>query len=370
MKLLVLVVALGFVLIVVQPAAAQTIAELQAKIVELEGQASSLSKEISLKNSQISLTQLKMSSTRISIDKLAKEIDELTAQIEQLEELKTKRLELALHRAPEAYKRRSQLLIGFLFLGQNFSNMLSRVKYLARVQEVDAQLYKQLQLTQVRYNERKDAREKKKAELEALKQQLEAQTRDLEQRKKEKQVLLDQTKNSEAVYQQLLAQALAEKRALEQALVDAVKIGPVKKGDPIALVGNTGYPGCSTGPHLHFEIRKNNVWTDPGEYISAKTVKDEQDGGDRLVGRGSWDWPLADTIRLTQYFGRTPYSWRYTYSGGVHTGIDMVSTSTEVVRAPKDGMLYSSSQSCGSSIIKIKYIDHSDSLLSFYLHVQ
>jgi len=48
----------------------------------------------------------------------------------------------------------------------------------------------------------------------------------------------------------------------------------------------------------------------------------------------------------------------------------MVSTS-EIIRAPRDGTLFSSSQSCGGgSMIKIKYIDHGDGITSFYLHVQ
>jgi len=347
------------------------IGELQRKITELQTQENTLSKQIGILNSQISLTTLKIDSTRAAIGKLSKEIDELAGEIERLEILLTKRSELLLRRIPESYKRKAVSQFGLLFFSQNFSDFLSRAKYIATVQEQDAQLLVQLKATQNHFGERKNLREQKRVQQEALKKQLEAETLALQRQKRDKQSLLDQTKSSEAVYQKLLAQALAEKQALDRALVDAVKIGPIKRGEPIALVGNTGYPGCSTGAHLHLEIRKNNSWTDPAAYLSSKTVNDDQNGGTRTLGSGGWDWPLQDTIRVTQYYGQTPYSWRYSYSGGIHTGIDMISTSSEVIRAPADGTLYASSQTCGgSSIIKIKYIDHGDGVISFYLHVQ
>lgn len=349
----------------------KTIQELKQKIASLQLEGDSLSKKIVLLDSQIKLTQLQMDDTKKRIGILDNEIGELTGEIVRLEELKTKRLELVLHRIPQSYKRVNSPNFGGLLLSKDFSDFLTRAKYLIQVQEEDTALYKQLQLTQMNYNDRRDIREAKKAEQESLRKQLEKHTIDLAVQKKQKQVLLDQTRNSEAVYQRLLAQALAEKQALDRAIENSIKVGPVKKGEPIALVGNTGAPGCSTGEHLHLEVRKNNAWVDPSSYLSSKSVHDEQTNSDWTVGSGNWDWPLQDTIRLTQRFGHTPWSYVYKYSGGIHTGFDMVSSSSKVIRAPADGDLFSSSQSCGtSSVIKIKYIDHGGGLLSFYLHVQ
>lgn len=347
------------------------IQKLKDNITRLQSEQNTLSKQITLLDSQVKLTELQIGSTEKKIAVLENEIGELAGEISRLEDLKTKRLELVLHRIPQSYKRASSSQFGWLLFSDNFSELLTRAKYLVQVQEEDTALYKQLQLTQMNYNERRDVREAKKTEQETLRKQLEKHTKDLATQKKQKQALLDQTKNSESVYQRLLAQALAEKQALDRALVDSVKVGPVKKGDPIALVGNSGFPGCSTGAHLHFEVRQGSSWVDPSSYLGNKTVKDEQGGGEWTVGSGSWNWPLSDTIRLTQHFGKTPWSWRYGYSGGIHTGFDMISTGSEVIRAPADGDLFSSSQSCGtSSVIKIKYIEHGGGLISFYLHVQ
>jgi hypothetical protein len=229
------------------------------------------------------------------------------------------------------------------------------LQYIQTVQENDQMLALRTQQIKNNFVEQKSIREVKKEELEELENQLKQQKVELDGQKAQKTELLQQTKNDEKKFQQLLSQAMAEFQAVNNAVVSGQKVGDVKKGDPIALTGNTGYPNCSTGKHLHFEVRKDGQWVNPHDY----------------AGEGKpWRMPLNDPINITQEFGHTPYSWRYNYSGGIHTGLDMVSESSDIIYAPADGTLYSSSQNCSGAVIKIKYIDHGGGLQSFFLHVQ
>lgn len=329
----------------------------EKQISNLQNSGKTLQSQIYQFDSQIKLTTLKISQTEEQISLLSGRIDQLESSLDNLSKAFNQR-------AVETYKMaRVEDPFILLLTSDNLNQIFERYSYLLKIQDSDRELIDRL-------NKANDNYKIEKVDQEKLQSQLESQQKQLNVQKAAKNALLTQTKNDEKKYQSLLAQALAEKAAIEKALISGTKVGPVKAGDPIALVGNSGYPGCSTGKHLHFEIRKNNQWVDPTSYLQSKQVSDEQIGSTSTIGSGSWPWPIQDTIRLTQHYGHTPYSWRYSYSGGIHTGFDMVSTSSDVIRAPSDGTLFRSTESCGSSTINIAYIDHGSGIVSLYLHVQ
>lgn len=329
-----------------------------------------LSSEINIMNTQISLTLSKIQQTEEKITIIGKEIDTLGSRIEGLDTSLNYLTHTLLTRISEGYKRRSISLFSLFFDSTSANNLLDRIKYLKTAQDNNQKLLVQVQEAKLNFEEQKKLREEKKTELDKLEKQLDEQKNNLNYQKSRKEIILKDTQNNNARYQTLLQQAQAEHNAIQQATITGSKIGPVKKGDPIALVGNSGYPNCSTGAHLHFEVRQNNSWVNSENYLSSKNVDDEQNGSSNNIGSGSWDWPLSDPIIVTQRYGITPWSWRYKYSNGIHTGVDMVSNGSAVIRAPADGILYTSSQNCSGSIINIKYIEHNNGLVSFYLHVQ
>lgn len=349
---------------------AALIKEYEQKLVAIRQQKNTLSSQIQEMDTQMYLTGLNIQRSEQKIIETQSEIEKLSSRIDNLDSSLDTLSKLLLRQIAKSYKTRSVSLVELLFETKDMNDLANKIKYLRSTQNNNQKLLIQVQEAKLSYEEQKVVREQKKQELDQLIVSLNAQKIALKSQQAQKQKILIDTNNDEKTYQTLLTQAQAEYNAVTRAKLYGSKVGPVKKGDIIALIGNSGFPGCSTGAHLHFEIQASGAWVDPGNYLSTHSVIDAENNSSTTLGSGSWDWPIQDSILLTQHFGHTPYSYVYKYSGGIHTGLDLVSKGSDEIRAPADGTLYSTSEACGSSTINIKYIDHGNGIESYYLHVQ
>lgn len=344
---------------------------LQGKINSLQGQARTLASQIEIMDNQINLTEAKIEANKRQILDLTLDIDTATNKISSLQNSLNKITGVLLNRIVATYEAGRVQPLEMLLSSGNASNLLARLNYLKIAQAHDKKLIYDVQQAKNDYTNQKDILETKRKKVESLKKQLEAYTAQLEQEKQDKQMLLTVTQNDEILYQQELQAALAEQAAIEQitaGLGNAVSVGAVKEGDVIGYM-ISGKSACSSGTHLHFEVRKDSTVADPTAYLSNKSVTFDNSPDGAFSFAGSWNWPVSDPVLIEQGFGMTYWARIGWYGGGPHTGIDLFSKSSLETRAVKDGELFRGSIACGGGQLLFARVDQSDGIQTYYLHI-
>jgi peptidoglycan hydrolase CwlO-like protein len=184
--------------------------ELEKKIEESKQQSQTLSNAIGIINSQAQLQRLQIAQTQSEIYVLEKEINELGERIEGLSLSLDRLSSMLIERIGSSYKQQRTSSTLSIFTNGNFSTFVTQLRYLQQAERQTARAMEEAENQRVVYDEQKSLKEIKQERLHDKRVQLQTQQQELEKNKAEKERLLAQTKNDEATYQRLLAQAQAE----------------------------------------------------------------------------------------------------------------------------------------------------------------
>lgn len=186
------------------------IQDLQSKISDLQGQERSLSSDIAVMDSQIKITQLRIQSTEQQISDLTLDIDTASKKIDSLQSSVNDLTTVLTNRVVATYEVGTIQPMQVLLTSTNVSDFLKRLNYLKIAQAHDKKALYDMVQAKNDYQNQKNIYQDKKAQVEALKTQLLAYTKQLDQEKTQKQDLLAETQGSEANYQKILAQTQAQ----------------------------------------------------------------------------------------------------------------------------------------------------------------
>ncbi len=325
----------------------QTTAELQQQIDQNNAQIEQLNKEIAQFEAQLNTTTTQKKTLQNKIGQLDLQRKQLQAKVNvTTNQMKTTQLQIQQLANGIASKQSSiednkaglaeslrllnqhdeQPLSLAILSANDISDAWTDVDTMASLQEAVRGDIQRLAQEQQELSLSKADAESKRALLEKQQQTLNSQKGSLDATRKTQSELLTRTKSQEAEYQKLLAQKQAAKANFESALQDLKS-------------------------QLQYTV-------DPSQITAA--------------GKGVLKWPM-DNVRVTQYFGNTPFAQSGAYAGKGHNGIDLAASIGTPLKAAASGVVLGTGNTDNTrgcySFGKWVMIKHNNGLNTMYAHL-
>jgi murein DD-endopeptidase MepM/ murein hydrolase activator NlpD len=272
-------------------------------------------------DANIELTQKKISKTNLQIEQLSKDIGKKEDNIGYNRDIIG-----SAFRSINEYD--NSTLLESLLSEKDLSYFWDEVDSLTRLHEGVKERIGELKEDRLDLIDNRTQTEAKKKELVALKTELNNERQAVLATAKEKQKLLNDTKNLESNYRTILATKVAQKEAFERELFE-------------------------------FESQLK-IAIDPSSLPK--------------VGSGVLRWPVTSPV-VTQYFGNTPFATAnpQIYSGKGHTGIDLRAAVGTTIKAAASGIVTGTGDTdlirgC-YSYGKWVFIKHPNGISTLYAHL-
>jgi len=289
------------------------IARKRASIDELQRQQDSYRRAIEEKQreksdlqNQLFIVDNRLASLQASVDKLKLNIEEVQLEIRKLDlEITAKENEIKRQKEQIAmalsllYKEGDKSDLEIILMNDNFSEYVDQIKQLKDLNSGIGESLEALKAKQVGLKKDREEQSDRQIGLTKLQEDLVGQQESLSEERGGKQLVLDQTKNSEAEYQKLLAQAKKEQQSAANDISNLEKTvrqrlsksnqfnsldtsgegftWPVPKNTITAYFHDPEYPFRNVFEHPAVDIRAKQ--STPVSAASSGYVARAQDGG-------------------------------------------------------------------------------------------
>lgn len=201
----------------------------ERKLEETLDQQNSLSSQIDYMDTQMYLTELQIEETEARIAKTEQEMETLDGRIDGLDTSLDDLSETLINHIATNYKQRNVSLFELFFDAQSANSLLDELKYQQTARNNNQRLLFQVQTAKANFQDQKEIREKKRAELASLQETLAVQKAELDNQRSQKEQLLSVTQNDEATYRNLIAEA-ERQIASFQNFVQSTGVGQIAAG--------------------------------------------------------------------------------------------------------------------------------------------